>query len=106
MSSSVCESLDPARGRSPRRARSRLRTVTVGFLAEAIAAGEAAANPDACGYTARYEPVRVIAWVARMGFPRRDRGARRSRCPRASPTTSNEEIARNPHAPDGIRPVL
>src|SRR4051812_20259012 len=49
-----------------------------------------------------WEPVRVIAWVARMGLARRDRGARRRRCQGASPTTRNDEIARNPHAPSGF----
>ena len=37
-----------------------------------------------------------------MGLARRDRGARRRRCG-TSPTTSNEEVARNPHAPFGFR---
>src|SRR5580698_9895962 len=44
-----------------------------------------------------------MAWVARMGLARRDQGARRSRCRGASVTTSNAELARNPHAPGGFR---
>src|SRR3989338_6113833 len=38
-----------------------------------------------------------------MGLARRDQGARRSRCPCASATTSNAELTRNPHAPCGFR---
>src|SRR4051812_3252284 len=38
-----------------------------------------------------------------MGLARRDRGVRRRRCRGASPTTRNDEIARNPHAPSGFR---
>src|SRR3954470_6051245 len=38
-----------------------------------------------------------------MGLARRDRGVRRRRCQGASPTTRNDEIARNPHAPYGFR---
>src|SRR6185295_18691173 len=37
-----------------------------------------------------------------MGLARRDRGARRRRCG-TSATTSNDELARNPHAPFGFR---
>ena len=37
-----------------------------------------------------------------MGLARRDRGARRRRCG-ASATPSNDELARNPHAPSGFR---
>src|SRR6185436_15635517 len=37
-----------------------------------------------------------------MGLARRDRGARRRRCG-TSATTSNDELARNPHAPCGFR---
>src|SRR5690349_13031056 len=56
----------------------------------------------ACRKYTSLEPVRVIAWVARMGLASRGRGARRRRS-RTSPTTSNDEIARNPHAPSGFR---
>ena len=38
-----------------------------------------------------------------MGLGRRAQGARRRRCQRTSLTTSNAEIARNPHAPFGFR---
>src|SRR5205809_6858377 len=37
-----------------------------------------------------------------MGLARRDRGVRRRRCG-TSATTSNDELARNPHAPFGFR---
>jgi hypothetical protein len=37
-----------------------------------------------------------------MGLARRDRGARRRRCG-TSPTPSNDELVRNPHAPVGVR---
>src|SRR5687767_7800913 len=37
-----------------------------------------------------------------MGLARRDRGARRRRCG-TSPTPSNDELVRNPHAPSGFR---
>jgi hypothetical protein len=38
-----------------------------------------------------------------MGLARRVQGARRRRCRGTSLTTSNAEIARNPHAPYGFR---
>jgi hypothetical protein len=38
-----------------------------------------------------------------MGLGRRAQGARRRRCQCTSLTTSNAEIARNPHAPFGFR---
>ena len=38
-----------------------------------------------------------------MGLARRAQGARRRRCRCTSLTTSNAEIARNPHAPFGFR---
>jgi hypothetical protein len=38
-----------------------------------------------------------------MGLVRRAQGARRRRCQCTSLTTSNAEIARNPHAPFGFR---
>jgi len=38
-----------------------------------------------------------------MGLAGRAQGSRRGRCRRASSTTSNAEIARNPRAPFGFR---